>query len=48
MPRKETILCVDLFQRGLAGIDFRGSKPLDKFKYHAKEFRYEYTISVLK
>lgn len=47
-PRKETILCVDLFQRGIAGLDSWGHKPLNQYRYNDKEYKYSYTISVIK
>lgn len=46
-PRHEVVLCVDLFQRGVGGLHSWGAKPLDKYRYHGKEYRYTYTIRVL-
>lgn len=46
--RKEVVLCVDLFQRGVAGLDSWGSRPLDQYRYNDKEYKYSYTISVIK
>ena len=46
--RWETVLCIDLFQRGVAGLDSWGAKPLDKYRFGGKEYRYSYTIKVLK
>ena len=48
LPRDETVLCVDLFQRGVAGLQSWGAKPLDKYRFFGKEYRYSYTISVMK
>ncbi len=47
--RNETVLCVDLFQRGVAGTDSWGINPLDEYRFWGeKEYRYSYTISILK
>ncbi|MDR2534173.1 MAG: DUF4981 domain-containing protein [Tannerellaceae bacterium] len=46
IPRKEVVLSVDLFQRGLAGTDSWGAKPLDPYRFTAKEYRYAYTITI--
>jgi len=48
LPRKEVVLCVDLFQRGLAGLDSWGAKPFDPYRFQEKEYRYSYVISVVK
>lgn len=45
IPQKEVILNVDLFQRGLAGLNSWGAKPLDQYRFRNKEYRYSYTIS---
>lgn len=48
-PRNETILCVDLFQRGVAGTDSWGINPLDEYRFWGNnEYRYSYTISVVR
>lgn len=46
LPRKETVLCVDLFQRGVAGLNSWGAKPLNEYRFSDKEYRYSYTISL--
>ena len=46
-PRNEVILCVDLFQRGVGGLNSWGAKPLTKYQHHEKEYQYAYTIKVL-
>ncbi|MDR2497361.1 MAG: DUF4981 domain-containing protein [Tannerellaceae bacterium] len=46
IPRKEVVLSVDLFQRGLAGTDSWGAKPLDKYRFTAKEYKYAYTLTI--
>jgi len=48
IPSDRVILNVDLFQRGVAGLDSWGSKPLDKYRFRAKEYQYSYTISVIR
>ncbi|MBK5722062.1 DUF4981 domain-containing protein [Dysgonomonas sp. Marseille-P4677] len=48
LPRHETVLCVDLFQRGVGGLQSWGAKPLDPYRFSAKEYTYTYTINVLK
>jgi beta-galactosidase len=42
-----TVLCVDLFQRGVAGLNGWGAKPLDEYRFMGKEYSYSYTIEVL-
>lgn len=46
--RNETVLYVDLFQRGVGGLDSWGSKPLNEYRYSAKEYEYSYTVKLLK
>lgn len=48
LPRNEVVLCVDLFQRGLGGLDSWKSKPFDQYRFTAKEYSYSYTISIIK
>ncbi|RYF25226.1 MAG: DUF4981 domain-containing protein [Flavobacteriales bacterium] len=48
IPSDRVILNVDLFQRGVAGLDSWGAKPLDKYRFRAKEYQYAYTISVIR
>lgn len=48
MPRKETILSVDLFQRGLGGITSWRTSPLDKYRFMDDEYKYTYILTVLK
>lgn len=47
IPRKETVLCVDLFQRGVGGLNSWGAKPLDQYRFHDKEYRYRFTLTPL-
>jgi beta-galactosidase len=46
IPRPETVLAVDLFQRGVAGLNSWGARPLDKYRFNANEYEYSYTIHV--
>lgn len=48
LPRPETVLCVDLFQRGVAGLDSWGAQPLDQYRFQGQEYTYSYTIEILK
>ncbi len=48
LPRNETVLCVDLFQRGVGGLDSWGAKPFDAYRFHGKDYKYSYTIRVIK
>jgi len=48
LPRKEVVLCVDLFQRGVGGVNSWRERPLDQYRFRDKEYRYSYTISLLK
>lgn len=47
LPRKEVVLNVDLIQRGVAGLNSWGAKPLDQYRILGKDYRYSYTISVI-
>lgn len=48
LPREEVVLCIDLFQRGVAGLNSWGAKPLREYRFNDKEYKYSYTISLLK
>lgn len=48
VPRKATVLYVDLFQRGVGGLNSWRDKPLDQYRYHDKEYRYSYTLEIIK
>lgn len=47
VPREEVVLCVDLVQRGLGGIDSWGGNPFDQYRLFDKEYQYSYIISVV-
>lgn len=44
LPREEIILHIDLFQRGVGGLNSWGAFPSDKYRYFGKEYSYEYVI----
>ncbi len=46
LPRHEVVLCVDLFQRGVGGLQSWGAKPLDQYRFMDKEYSYSYTINM--
>ncbi|MDR1203304.1 MAG: DUF4981 domain-containing protein [Tannerellaceae bacterium] len=48
LPRNEVVLCVDLFQRGVGGLQSWGAKPLDPYRFMDKEYSYSYTVELLK
>lgn len=48
LPADRVILNVDLFQRGVAGLNSWGAKPLDQYRFREKEYSYTYTISIIK
>lgn len=45
IPRNETVLCVDLFQRGVGGLNSWGAKPLNEYRYSDKEYKYKYSYT---
>lgn len=47
LPLDEVVLSVDLFQRGVAGLNSWGAKPLDEYRFNDKEYSYSYTISII-
>lgn len=48
LPRKETVVFIDLFQRGLGGITSWRTSPLDKYRFMNSDYKYAYTLTVLK
>jgi len=48
LTRRETVLYVDLFQRGVAGLNSWGAKPLDQYRFREKQYSYQYTVRLLK
>lgn len=47
-PRNEVVVCVDLAQRGLGGLDSWGSLPFDEFRLLGKEYKYGFVIKPYK
>ena len=48
IPRHETALSVDLFQRGVGGVNSWGEQPMNEYRYNAKPYHYSFTLSILK
>jgi len=48
LPADRVILNVDLFQRGVGGLNSWGAKPLDQYRFQQKNYVYSYTISFLR
>jgi beta-galactosidase len=46
-PRSEVVLCVDLFQRGVGGLNSWGARPLPQYQFRDTEYEYSYNIRVL-
>jgi beta-galactosidase len=40
------VLCVDLFQRGVAGLTTWGAKPLNGYRFNEKEYKYGFMIKI--
>jgi beta-galactosidase len=47
-PRREVVLAIDLFQRGIGGITSWGGRPLSEYRYFSKNYRYAFKLSVMK
>lgn len=47
-PRREVVLTIDLFQRGIGGITSWGGRPLPEYRYFGKNYRYAFKLSVIK
>lgn len=47
LPLDEVVLCVDLFQRGVGGLDSWKTKPFEEYRFTDKEYSYSYTISFI-
>ena len=48
VPHHETYLSVDLFQRGVGGLNSWGAQPMPEYRYSAKPYKYSFTLSVVK
>lgn len=45
-PRREVVVAIDMFQRGLGGITSWGGKPLHKYRYFKDNYKYAFVLSV--
>ena len=48
ITRRETVLYVDLFQRGVAGLNSWSARPLEQYRFKEKQYSYQYTIRLTK
>ncbi|MDF9828988.1 glycoside hydrolase family 2 TIM barrel-domain containing protein [Parabacteroides sp. PF5-6] len=48
VARRENVLYVDLFQRGVGGLNSWRDRPLDQYRFQEKEYKYSYTIEFVK
>lgn len=46
-PRKEVVLNLDLFQRGLGGTNSWNALPLDLYRYKNKDYKFSYKLSII-
>jgi beta-galactosidase len=46
-PRKEVVLSLDLFQRGIGGTNSWGQLPLEKYRYQNQDYQFSYKISIV-
>ena len=46
-PRREVVLSVDLFQRGVGGLNSWGHNPLMDYRYFGDHYKYAFKISVV-
>ncbi len=46
-PQHQTFLSVDLFQRGVGGLNSWGAQPLSEYRFAAKSYTYAFTLSVV-
>jgi beta-galactosidase len=46
-PRKEVVLSIDLFQRGIGGTNSWGQLPLEKYRYANKDYQFSYKLSIV-
>lgn len=47
LPADEVILNVDLFQRGVGGLNSWGARPLDQYRFRGKQYTYSYKVKFL-
>jgi beta-galactosidase len=48
VPQHETYLSVDMFQRGVGGLNSWGAQPMSEYRYKVKPYHYSFTLSVVK
>lgn len=48
VPHSETYLNVDMFQRGVGGLNSWGAQPMGEYRYKVKPYKYSFTLSVVK
>ena len=48
VQRGETYLSVDLFQRGVGGLNSWGAHPVSEYRYKVKPYSYGFTLSIVK
>ncbi|WP_286860900.1 glycoside hydrolase family 2 TIM barrel-domain containing protein [Proteiniphilum sp. UBA5510] len=46
-PRKEVVLSIDLFQRGIGGTNSWGQLPLEKYRYQNKDYDFSYKLTIV-
>lgn len=46
-PRWATVLCVDLFQRGVGGLNSWGANPLDRYRFMDDAYSYGFVVKPL-
>lgn len=46
-PRKEVVLSIDLFQRGIGGTNSWGQLPLEAYRYKNKDYDFSYRLSIV-
>ena len=47
VPQHEIFLSVDLFQRGIGGLNTWGAQPMPEYRYKVKPYSYSFTLSVV-
>ena len=47
VPNADSILAIDLFQRGVGGLNSWGAKPLNEYRFMGKAYSYGFVIRPL-
>ncbi len=47
-PRRDVTLAVDLFQRGVGGLNSWGAQPFDQYRFFGQKYEYSFKLSVVK